>query len=111
MVFCVAWTVMGVGIILAGIAGLYLASLLIFIAHETGIATVPVFGWLGIMLFLKSLPWLLILLILAFVIILELLARHYSFAYRVPLIYSTVVILILVVAGGLVVAITPFHKK
>jgi len=99
-----------VGIVLAALAGLYLASLLMFVAHETGISMAPTFGWPGIVLFLKSLPWVLILLVLIFIVILELLVRHYSFAYRVPLVYSGLAVLFLVGAGGLLVAMTPFHK-
>lgn len=100
---------LAVGVALAALGGLYLASLLVFIAHETGISTVPVFGWPGIMLFLTSLPWVLILLVLLLIVILELMVRHYSFAYRLPLIYSSLGVLLLVGAGGLMVAFTPFH--
>jgi hypothetical protein len=108
--FVLRASLFAVGAILAALAGLYLASLLIFVAHETGIATAPAFGWPGMVLFLRSLPWVLILLVLAFMAILELLVRHYPFAYRMPLIYSGLAILFLVGAGGLLVATTPFHK-
>ncbi len=108
--FILRASLLAVGVALAALAGLYLASLLVFIAHETGISAVPVFGWPGIMLFLTSLPWVLILLVLFLIIILELLVRHYSFAYRLPLIYSGLGILLLVGAGGLLVAFTPFHR-
>lgn len=108
--FVLRTSLLAVGVVLAVFAGLYLTSLLMFIAHETGIATAPTFGWPGLMLFLRSLPWILISLVLVFIVIIELLVRHYSFAYRMPLIYSGLAVLLLVGAGGIFLASTPFHK-
>ncbi len=98
------------GITIVTLALLYLASLIAFIARKTGIWVAPVFGWHGVMIFLASLPWMLVLAVLFFIIVLEILVRHYSFAYRLPLFYSALGVLLVVVAGGLIVARTPLHQ-
>lgn len=100
-----------VGIAVVSMTLLYLTSLFIFISHETGIMMAPIFGWHGIAIFLVSLPWLLILALVVFFLILEILVRHYAFAYRLPLLYSGLAILIVVSLTSLVVAATPFHEK
>ena len=97
------------GIAVVTLALLYLASLVVFIAHKTGIWVAPVFGWHGIAIFLISLPWLLVLAVLFFIVVLEILVRHYAFAYRLPLFYSALGVLLVVVTGGLIVAGTPLH--
>ena len=96
---------------LVGLTLLYLTSLIIFILRRNGVWFVPVFGPLGWFAFLISLPWLLIVLVLVFVLILEILVRHFSFAYRRPLLYSALGIVVLVVGGGFIVAATGFHRQ
>lgn len=100
-----------VGGSLLGLTVLYLVSFIFFILRHTGVWFVPIFGLRGWYEFLFSLPWLLIALALIFIIILELLVRHYAFAYRRPLLYSSLAIVLVVVVGGLVVASTPFHRS
>ncbi len=99
------------GAIILLLALLYLASFVIFVLHRTGAWFVPAFGLRGLYVFLLSMPWLLILLSLVFAAILEILVRHYAFAYRRPLLYSVLGILLVAVAGGLMVAGTPFHGR
>lgn len=97
------------GTMVAALAVLYLLSLFFFIARETGIWVAPIFGWRGILIFLVSIPWVLVLSVLFFIVILEILVRRYSFAYRLPLLYSAIAILLVVVAGSVIVAGTPLH--
>lgn len=97
------------GTMVAALAVLYLLSLFFFVARETGIWVAPIFGWRGILIFLMSIPWVLVLSVLFFIVILEILVRHYSFAYRLPLLYSAIAILLVVVAGSVIVAGTPLH--
>lgn len=104
------------GLWIAGIAALFLAilyflSLFLFIARKTGIWAAPVFGWHGLFVFLISVPWMLVLAVLVFIGILEILVRHYAFAYRLPLLYSALGLLLVVVAGGLIVDRTPLHER
>jgi len=97
------------GIVIVMLALLYFFSLFVFIARETGIWLAPIFGGRGIFIFLTSLPWMLLLLLLIFVVTLEVLVRRYAFAYRLPLLYSAMAILLAVIAGGLLLARTPLH--
>jgi len=99
-----------VGASVALFALLYLASLVMFILRKTGILIAPLFGWHGVFVFLTSLPWMLVLLVLFFIIILEILVRHYSFAYRAPLLYSVLAILLVVVIAGMIIDRTPLHR-
>lgn len=96
------------GIILA-LTVLYLASFIIFALRQTGVLFVPAFGWEGWFVFFTHLPVFLIGLLAIFIIILELLVRHYAFAYRRPLLYSAAGIFVLVIVGALAVANSSFH--
>lgn len=89
---------------------LYLASFIIFILRQTGVLFVPAFGMQGWFAFFTHLPVFLIFLLIIFVAVLELLVRHYAFAYRRPLLYSALVIFVLAVAGALAIANTSFHR-
>ena len=90
---------------------IYIASFAIFMLRQTGVLFAPTFGFRGGYVFLRSLPWLLISLLVVFIVVLEILVRHYSFAYRRPLLYSVAGIAFLVIAGGYAVAITSFHGR
>lgn len=100
-----------IGAFIIALALLYLASFIIFISRQTGVWFAPISGFRGWYVFLMSLPWMLVSLLIMFVIVLELLVRRYSFAYRMPLLYSAAGVVLLVVAGGYVVANTSFHGR
>lgn len=99
----------GIGVM--ALAALYFASLFLFINRETGIWLAPIFGWQGIIVFLMSLPWMIIVLVLIFTLILEILVSRYGFAYRLPLLYSALALLLAVFAGAIMVAQTSLHEK
>ena len=65
-------------------------------------------GWFEL---LHALPLTLLLLILVYAIILEILVRKYSFAYRRPLTASLGGIVLLVLGGGFVLAQTSLHRN
>lgn len=98
------------GTVVVTLALLYLLSLFLFLSRETGIWVAPMFGWRGILIFLASIPWLLVMVVVFFIAVLEVLVRRYSFAYRLPLLYSAIGVLLAVVAGGMILAGTPFHE-
>ncbi len=87
---------------------LYLTSFILFLTDASGISLAPHFGPPGWFSFFRSLPWLLIFLSLLFVIILELLVQHYTFAYRIPLLISIFCIILLAFFGGIFFA--PLHR-
>lgn len=93
------------------LSALYLVSFIFFFLVQSGVWDAPVYGFFGWYIFLRSLPWLLIGFFALFVFVLEILVRHFAFAYRRPLLYSACGILFVVLAGGYVVAATPLHMK
>ncbi len=101
----------GTGGVILLLTLLYLASFIIFILHQTGVWFVPFFGFRGLYPFFASLPWILILFLIIFIIISEVLVKHYAFAYRLPLLYSALGVAFLAVVGGLIIARTPLHGK
>jgi hypothetical protein len=89
---------------------LYVTSLGFFFLRDSGAWYAPSFGTRGWFGLLHSLPWLLILFVAIFIVILELLVRRYTFVYKKPLVISVIVILALVFLGGLAIAQTPLHR-
>jgi hypothetical protein len=99
------------GGILIALVLLYVISLMLFMMKQSGVAVAPLIGWKGVLAFMRALPWLLIVFSLVFIILLEVLVRRYAFAYRRPLLVSAVGIIVLVFAGGFVIAQTSFHAR
>ncbi|MBI4708670.1 MAG: hypothetical protein HY764_00495 [Candidatus Portnoybacteria bacterium] len=97
------------GIFIIFIISLFIASLVAFYLRASGALLLPIFGLGGLKFFLFSLPWILILVSLFFVIVLEMFVRNFSFAYHRPLIYSFLIVALLIVGGGVVVAKTSLH--
>jgi hypothetical protein len=109
--FILKTTLTMVGIVILIFLVVYLLSLIVFVERQSGAGFVSAFGPRGWARFLITLPWKLILFSLLFMGLLEILVRRYAFAYRRPLMYSAVCIIVLVVAGGLVVVSTRFHER
>lgn len=100
-----------VGTILAGLSLLYLVSFIVFTLRQNGSWFMPSFGAQGWSALFISLPWLLIVWALLFVIIVGLLVKKYSFAYGRPLIYSALGIILFAGVGGFLIALTPLHSE
>ena len=90
---------------------LYLASFIIFILRETGVWFAPTFGAPGWYSFFSSLPWILILILILFMVLLALLIKRYPVVYERPSMYLFMGVILIVILGGLLIAATPFHKK
>ncbi len=90
---------------------LYVASLGIFFLRDSGTWFTPSFGLRGWLSLARDLPWLLILFLLIFIVILELLVRHFSFVYKKPLLASVLGIVALIFAGGFLITQTPLHRS
>jgi len=99
------------GLVIGILAVMYLVSFAVFVLRQTGVLFVPSFGYRGYFVFLRSMPWLLILLAIFFVAILEILTRRYSFAYRRPLLYTIIGIVAFTFIGGALVGLTSFHGR
>ena len=102
-------TLLVVGMVLLLLTLLYLTSFIFFVMRQTGVWFVPAFGAPGFRTLILASPWLLILVAVIFVVLLEYLVKKYSFAYRRPLLYSVIGILVFVLIGGFVVARSPLH--
>jgi len=99
------------GIIILGLALLYLASFIIFTLRQSGAWFAPTFGINGIGAFITSLPWLLIIISILFLAFLEILVRKYSFAYRKPILYSLVALIGFVSVISLIIGQVGFHRS
>jgi hypothetical protein len=99
------------GMVFLFFAALYLVSFIFFTLRATGSIFAPAFGFRGVVLLMSSLPWLLIGIALLFIVILEVLVRHYAFAYRKPLLYSLVGILVVVAIGTVIVSRSGIHEQ
>lgn len=100
-----------VGAFIVLLALLYIVSLSFFLLRDSGAWFAPSFGGRGWFSLLHSVPWLLVLFVIIFAVILEVLVRRYRFIYRKPLLLSVCGILVLILVGGLAIANTPFHRQ
>ena len=98
------------GTVIVALLLIFVASLTLFSLRQTGVLFIPAFGFRGIGAFLLSLPWILIVFAVVFIIVLEILVKRYTFAYRRPLLYSILGILFFVIIGSILISITHFHQ-
>ncbi len=91
------------GIFFISLFILYLISFIIFALRASGVWYLPYFGLRGIGTLFMSLPWLLISISVILIIILEILVKHFAFAYRKPVFYSILFIIIFVLLGSFAV--------
>lgn len=99
------------GLVAAGLLLLYLISFVFFILRANGLWQASAFGLRGWGLLFSSLPWLLLVVIGFFVLVMEILVKHFSFAYRRPVLYSVVVIVAFLGLTGFVLAQTSLHQN
>ncbi len=97
-------------IIIGLLMTLYLVSFVLFVLHYTGVWFMPVFGIKGIKVYLLSIPWMLVVVGLFFIVLLEFMVKQYAFAYKRPLIYSLLGILVLILFGSFFVFRAGFHQ-
>ena len=90
---------------------LYIVSFVLFALRESGAWFIPVFGFRGVLLFLRSLPWILLGVTVIFIVVLEVLVRRYSFSYRKPFLYSLLGVFFLVAIGAIAVERLRFHDE
>lgn len=96
-------------IVFAAFLAPYIMSLIFFIVMQG--STTPSPGMGAAVHTLISLPWLLILLMLALVGLLEFLVVQFEFAYRRPLVLSLFAVLITIMALGAFAAYTDLHER
>ena len=97
---------------LGGVAvllGLFLISFVFFIFRINNLIYLFGFGFFGIGIFLRLLPWILVFSILILVLILELIAEKHRIVWRKPAIYSLVIFVIIILFCGFFISKTNFH--
>lgn len=109
--FILLSTLSALGIMIALLVLLYIASLVLFFLRESGALYLSGLGGRGWWDLMRSLPFSILTLLLVFVLVLEILVRRYAFVYKKPLLASVLVILALVIFGGFAIAQTPLHRQ
>lgn len=101
----------GVGALLVLLVTLYLASLAVFMLRANGVWLAPLLGARGWYDIFRAAPLYIIVLVAIFALLLNIVVRHFAFAYRRPLVLSLGVVLLVTFAGGVLVGVTPFHRE
>lgn len=100
----------GIGLVVLALLVLFFSSLVIFNIRQSGSYMAPGFGFYGVGLFLLSLPWLLIGLVVILVLVLEYILKRYKFAYQRPILYSFVALALLVSVGSIFISQSKMHE-
>ena len=100
-----------VGGVVLGLFLIYMVGFILFLLVQSGLLFAPAIGFAGWYIFFRSLPWLLIISSLIFLLVLVILVNHYSFSYQRPLLYSLLGIFLLVTAGSLFIAFAPVNTS
>jgi len=90
---------------------IFLISFIHFHLRITGLWYLPSFGFRGLGIYFRLLPWFLILISLILILILEILAKRFSFVWRRPIFYSLLAIILISLVGGFIINKTPFHSR
>lgn len=109
--FVLVSTLAALGVGIALLTLLYIVSLSVFILRDSGAWFAPSFGGRGWFSLLRSVPWLLVFFTVVFIVVIEVLVRRYRFVYRKPLLLSVVGIIVVILAGGVAIANTSFHRR
>jgi len=109
--FILKITLMSLGAFFLFFFIIYLVSFIIFSLRASGVLFMPRFGFRGIGIFLGSLPWFLILIVVILIVMLEIFSKRFVSVYRRPIIYSLLIIIVLALAIGFLIEKTPFHPS
>jgi|SRR6185369_11712883 len=102
------WTL---AILLLAAATIFIVSFVFFTLRASGVWDLPQFGLHGLREFLMFFPWLFIPAILLFLWLLERFVLQHSFAYRLPVIYSALILIAVTIFGSIIVLATPLHQR
>lgn len=90
---------------------IYIASLVLFGLRSSGAWFAPGFGLSATRSALLVVPWILVGCVVIAVVLLELLVKHFGFAYRRPAVYSVAGIVVLALVAGYALTLTPLHRS
>lgn len=109
--FVLKTILIALAIIVIALFALYLTSFIVFALRASGLWYLPKFGFPGLGPLITLLPWLLIFIAMLLIIVMEALVKYFAFAYRRPILFSMLGIIILVLLGGSIIDRTQFHAK
>jgi hypothetical protein len=109
--FVLRTLLVAVAIFIVGSFVLFLISFIGFHLRASGILYLPGFGLQGFGVSLKLLPWFLIFISVILILLLELLAKRFSFVWRRPIFYSLLAVILIALVGGIIVDRTPLHPR
>ena len=89
---------------------IYLTSLILFALRASGAWYLHGFGFYGLGTSFILLPWFLMIIAIVLLVVLEILVKHFSFAYHRPILYSILGITILTILGSFIIDKTQFHS-
>lgn len=98
------------GVLVACSLIIFLISFISFHLLASGIWYLPSFGFRGFGIYLRLLPWFLIFISLALILVLEILSKRFSFVWRRPIFYSLLAIILIALIGGFIIDKTSFHS-
>lgn len=109
------FVVQGILIVLAAILTFFLlilaVSFIIFALQENGGFLAAGYGVTGWETFFTALPWSIILLCFALVLILIILLKRYSFIYKRPSLYLILILIIVITLGSFIIEALNFHRR
>lgn len=108
--FVLRSVVIGLSIIVMVLFTLYLLSFIAFALRINGVWLAPGFGLPGLGIFFGSLPWILIGVSLVLLVTIEILVKRLSFAWRRPMAYSLMGIILLALFGSFFLDKTGMHS-
>ncbi|MFN3188420.1 MAG: hypothetical protein ACK42D_02660 [Candidatus Paceibacteria bacterium] len=98
-------------LLLVAMIAVYLLSFVFFVLYRSGLWYAPSFGWSGLVFFVVSWPWLLIILVGFFLLLLYLLVTHFAFSYKKPLVYSLLGVVLFVIGISSFIQYTMIHDR
>lgn len=96
-------------LILLLITSAFLISYIMFSLRASGTSFLFGFGAQGVMIFLLTFPWALLIIELVLIYILERLIKHFRIGYRSPLLYLLIALLAVSIGSALIIDITNLH--
>jgi len=99
------------GVLTVALLAVYLLSFVVFALNQSGVMFAPLYGLKGVVVFVVSSPWLLIVLTGTSGVLLYLLVTKYSFSYQKPLLYSMIGVVLLVILGSFVLQEAGMHQR
>jgi len=99
----------GLSIVAFFMLTLFLISFIGFVLRINSFWYLPRFGLQGMGIFFGGLPWILIFVSLALIMLLYFFSKRFSFVYKKPVIYSLIIIITLVLLFGFTISKTGLH--